>query len=548
MRRISVNLVVPLLAYAVLLLGITNVAAEDVQSLRASEDGSSKFRPNVVMIVVDDLGWADLGFRNDNQIKTPNINTLYERGVELTRYYVHTVCSPSRASLMTGRYSHHNGVHNWLKPAGNIAVRPEEIFLSDRFKDAGYDTYMVGKWHLGHHKWKYLPHYRGFDSYYGFVTGGGDYFLGRANVDRIWYHYLEATAPHCNAETCVRIPWEAENRYSTDVFSEKAVEAINRHGESKSGNPFFLLVTYQGVHGGGFQPNQVPLHYVEPYMHFPPGRRRQFAGMVAAVDYGVGNITKALHDNGFTDDNTLIILTTDNGGPINTGDACGSSNYPYRGGKHSLYEGGVRGTAFVTGYGIPGKGVYDGLMHITDWTATLADVAGYSLRTNLPLDSESHWAHLTSTPESLIRETPVRSEVVLGNVSDHGRGFGMIIDGHDGKQWKIISDSPGYPNQWSTLDLYGESENENLQGPDTPCEEGFCLYELTSDPRERTDLSQDEAYATVLKTLKQRLLDEWDTSYDIPRDCNIQPIAKDHERVGATWWPYCPNNAVAVEQ
>lgn len=512
------------------------------QFAKAAENNGTK--PNIVFIVIDDLGYADIGYRNDNEIDTPHLNSIVGRGIDLQRYYVHTVCSPSRAALMTGRFSHHTGVHNWLHPIANIAVELDEVFLSQKLKDAGYATHMVGKWHLGHHKWSYTPTYRGFDTYFGYYTGGGDYFMGRCDSERYWFQYLDAKAPNCNEEeTCVRIPWEIQVEYSTEVFSRKAVEVVERHAAHERDKPLFLYLAFQAMHAGFFQPNQVPPYWVEPYLkRMGPGQRRQFAGALAAVDSAVGNLTDVLERNGFTDENTLIIVSTDNGGPVHVGDAVGARNTPYRGGKHCLYEGGVRGVAFLAGYGIKRKGKsYSALMHITDWFATLADVAGFSLETKRPLDSVSHWARLSAdSDEELADAEPLRTEIALGNVSDYGYGFGMIIDDDEGHQWKIIADSPGYPSVLTEEDP--ASDPHGLETKGKSCHNGFCLFELTSDPQESNDLAEDPAYASILAKLRKRILQEIETFHDIPKDCDIEATPRYELHVGNAWWPYCPDD------
>ncbi|GBG25002.1 Arylsulfatase B [Hondaea fermentalgiana] len=511
------------------------------------------------MIVIDSLGYADLGFRNDKEIDTPNLDALADRGLKLERYYVHTACSPSRAALMTGRYAHHTGVHDSFEASSNLAVESDEVFLSEQLKDAGYATHMIGKWHLGHHKWEYLPTYRGFDSFYGFLTDGGCYYMGRSTGNfktyRFWFHYLEMKAPKCNVESCVRIPWEAQNQYSTENLSNKAVQAISRHAESFSDKPLFLYLAYQGVAAGFPQPNQVPPHFAEPYAkRIKSPTRRQFAAMLSALDQGIGNVTHALQLNGFNEDNTLIIISTDTGGPVDTEDAVGSSNQPLRGGRHSLFEGGVRGTAFLAGYGVSTKNrsVYKGLMHIADWFATIADVAGFPIKSSKRLDSLSHWTHLSGS--ALDATSAVRSEVVLGNVSEsYGTGFAMIVDEQGTKdesatagpkQWKIVAGSAGYPFTWSDSNPQPHQREKGYQPPSSKsCKHGYCLYELLSDPYEQNDLATDPAYTNVLANLRTKLHAELETSHTIVPDCTKAPVEKYEQHVVHVWYPYCDDTS-----
>jgi len=486
-------------------------------------------RPNIVLMVIDDLGFADVGFRNNGQISTPNLDGIARRGAELKNYYVHSVCSPSRAALFTGRFSHHTGVHHIFISGSNTGLGLDEVLLSDKMQSAGYSTHLVGKWHLGLHKWAYTPGFRGFDSYFGYLCGGGDYFMGFADMVKFWFMYIEQNRANCSSLDCVRIPWEVQTKYSTEVYAEKATGIIERHAEQNSSKPLFLTVTFQGVHSAGFQPNEVPPKYVEPFLDsLKPGQRRQFAGMLAAVDFAIGNISAALERNGFTEENTLLIVTTDNGGPVFSGDSCGSRNTPLRGGKHTLFEGGVRGTAFLSGFGVL-QGVYDGLMHITDWYATLADVAGYNLETKLPLDSVSHWDLLSG---NALSTSSVRSELVLGNAS--GFGFGMIVD-INATRWKIVQGSPGVPDKWSKLDEDDQIETE----ASLKCPGDFCLFDLTNDPEERHEVAGLTENANVLKKLKRRLEEELKTFRNLQPDCDLDPIPKWEEHVGHAWYPYC---------
>eukprot|EP00466_Bigelowiella_natans_P019513 jgi/Bigna1/22283/gw1.87.10.1 len=331
-------------------------------ALPAASPASIPTQPNVLWVVVDDLGWHDVGFRS-HEILTPNVDALREGGLELTQYYVQSVCSPSRAAFLTGRYPLHNTVNDWIQVKKASALPLNETLLPEVLKQSGYATHAVGKWHLGFYKWKHTPTFRGFDSFYGFYSGGEDYF---EHTSAGGYDMHHDAGPNCG-NGCSRVAVEAQGRYSTKVFSEQAVKVIENHNASR---PLFLYLAYQAVHS----PAQVPASYRDRYnATIPDMKRRTFAGMLSCMDEGLGNVTAALKSRGLSDD-LLVIFTTDNGGPIFTGDAIGASNYPLKGGKHSIWEGGTRGTAvFWSSKRKPPapSATYSNLMHAADWVPTL---------------------------------------------------------------------------------------------------------------------------------------------------------------------------------
>jgi arylsulfatase A-like enzyme len=197
--------------------------------------------PNVVFIVVDDLGWDDVGFRNNGEIHTPNIDKLAMEGVVLDQYYVQDVCSPSRATFMTGRYPIHNSIVDWIPPASSYGLPLNETTMAQKFKEAGYMSHATGKWHLGFYKWEHTPTFRGFDSFKGFYSGGEDYFSHVANGA---YDFRTDSRPDCG-KGCSALNTGDQGRYSTTVFSEEAVRIVNSHKKTR---PLFLYLAYQGVH------------------------------------------------------------------------------------------------------------------------------------------------------------------------------------------------------------------------------------------------------------------------------------------------------------
>jgi arylsulfatase A-like enzyme len=295
-------------------------------------------KPNVVFIVIDDLGHDDVGFRS-NEIKTPVIDGLAAAGLVLENYYVQDVCSPSRATFMTGRYSMHNTIVDWIPPASAYGLPLNETTMAQMFASAGYACAATGKWHLGFYKWEMTPTFRGFESFRGFYSGGEDYFKHTSSGA---YDFRHDKTPKCGPG-CSLVDSDSSGKYSTTVFTTEAVRVVNEHPFTKK--PLFLYLAYQGVHA----PAEVPQSYVTPYNDLiADEKRRVFAGMLSAVDEGIGNVTKALQARGAFD-NTLFVFTADNGGPTTTGDGVGARNWPLKGGKHSIWEGGVKATAFISG-------------------------------------------------------------------------------------------------------------------------------------------------------------------------------------------------------
>jgi arylsulfatase B len=276
--------------------------------------------PHVLFIVLDDLGFDDVGFRS-GEIRTPHIDGFAKSGLVLDQYYVQDVCSPSRSTFMTGRYAMHHGVVDWIPPASAYGLPLNETTMAQLFQRAGYATHMSGKWHLGFYKWAMTPTFRGFDSFVGFYSGGEDYFQHTSSGA---YDFRRDDSPNCGAN-CSRIAWQDQGAYSTTIFAEEAVRVVTAHEPSKQ--PLFLYLAFQGVHA----PAQVPQSYADAYAStITDHKRRTFAGMLSAVDEGIGNVTAALQAKGMLDD-TLIVFTTDNGGPTTTGDGVGARNWPLRG-------------------------------------------------------------------------------------------------------------------------------------------------------------------------------------------------------------------------
>jgi arylsulfatase A-like enzyme len=314
-------------------------------------------RPNILVIVVDDLGYGELGCQGNREIPTPHIDSIAINGIRFTDGHVTApVCSPSRAGLLTGRYQTRFG--HELNAIGRQNLQPEiglplsEVTLADALKAAGYATGLIGKWHLGGTP-GYHPQKRGFDEVYGFLHEGHFYlpppyrgatsflrirelpseFLGRkVDGEIIWSTHLPADEPPYDADNPILRGGQAviETEYLTDALTREAKAFIERHKD----HPFFLYLAYNAPHS----PMQAAGKYLSRFGHIENLHRRVFAAMLANLDEGVGAVLEQLNELKL-DRDTIVFFLSDNGGP--TAELT-SSNTPLRGGKGQLWEGGIR--------------------------------------------------------------------------------------------------------------------------------------------------------------------------------------------------------------
>ncbi|KAL8593460.1 hypothetical protein ACOMHN_000775 [Nucella lapillus] len=323
-------------------------------------------RPHIVFIIADDLGWGDVGFHG-SEISTPHIDALAYSGIILNKYYVSPICSPTRSAIMTGRHPIHTGMQvGVIGGATPYGLPLNETIMAQHLQTLGYRRHIVGKWHLGFFADPYLPTNRGFETHFGYYTGHEDYFDHEAQDSG--FYGLDF---HRNGETL----WNVNGNFSTEMYTQEAEKVISAHDPSE---PLFLYLAHQAVHAGNMpDPLQVPQKYVDRFTHkIHDVRRRMFAGMVSALDDSVGRVVDALKAKGMLD-NTIIVFTTDNGGPTNGYDGNAACNWPLRGVKNTMWEGGVRGVGFINSPLLGDQGyVSDNFFHVTDWLPTLFRAAG----------------------------------------------------------------------------------------------------------------------------------------------------------------------------
>jgi arylsulfatase A-like enzyme len=409
-------------------------------------------RPNIVFIMADDLGNADLGYRG-GEVKTPNIDKLANEGVRLESFYGQQVCTPSRAALMTGRYPMRYGLQTLvIFPSHIYGLPTDERTLPQALKEAGYTTLMDGKWHLGHADKKYWPQNRGFDYFYGNVVGEVDYFTRARGGVTDWQRngkFLKETG------------------YYTTLIGDDAVKLIDRKDGKK---PFFLYFASLAPHA----PYQAPESYINQYKSVPDTQRRTYLAMITALDDQVGRIVAELDKKGLRD-NTIILFASDNGGATSGLFAQGAkskeereseqggiqqdakapaSNAPFSGGKGGLHEGGVRVPAFVNWPGKLKPRVVNEPLHMVDVMPTLLALAGGKGSADHPFDGRDMWSAIAEGTASPNEDILISVEAFRGAIR---KG-----------DWKLVKIAllPGKTELFDLAHDPGETTNVADQNPE----------------------------------------------------------------------------------
>lgn len=427
----------------------------------AAKIGAAAERPpNVLFIVADDLGWADVGYHG-SALHTPNLDRLARTGVELDHHYVAPVCSPTRAGLLSGRYWSRFGVNN---PQATQAFPFGTVTIAAALKSRGYQTCITGKWHLGSLP-EWGPRKFGFDRSYGALGGGTgpwDHRYKTGPYTRNW---------HRNDE------YVDEKGHATDLIAREAISFLQAPRRA----PFFLYVPFTAVH----HPLDEPPAYLKANANIEE-RRRQYAACVQHMDDAVGRILAALEKTGQRP-NTLVVFTSDNGGmgvpagndlkhyPGSYQDGMLGENQPLRGHKGQVYEGGIRVPAFVHWPGRLRQRKVSAPIHVVDWMPTLARLAGYQPEGNLKWDGRDIWPLLEGNGKPGPRE--------LYWKGPGGRSFALRSG-----DWKLV-----------------------VQAARGASKEKVELFQLGRDPYEQTDVSAAEPgiVARLEKLLAaQRLRDD----------------------------------------
>ena len=445
MRTVIGTLVRCTAAIALSTIGSANAAANKPTAAKTSA------KPNIIHIVADDLGWKDVGFNGATDIKTPNIDKLAAEGAKFTQFYVQPMCTPTRAALMTGRYPFRYGLQTAVIPSVSAyGLDTAEWLLPQALKEAGYNTAIIGKWHLGHADKKYWPKQRGFDYQYGAMIGELDYFTHEEHGVLDWYRDNKPVR---------------EKGYTTQLLADDAVKYINAQDPGK---PFYLYLTFNAPH----TPYQAPKEYIDRYPNIEDPTRRIYAGMVTCLDDEIGRVVGALDKKG-SRDNTLILFHSDNGGTRNAMFAgvmadmskvkIPCDNGPYRDGKGTLYEGGTRVVAFANWPRHIKPGTVVELIHAVDIYPTFAALAGASTAKCKPLDGLNVW-------DTIAEGKPSPRHEIVYNVEPFR---GAVRQG----DWKLV---------WRTL------LPSNVE-----------LFDLAQDPSEKDNLAAQ--HPDKVAALQQRL-------------------------------------------
>jgi arylsulfatase A-like enzyme len=418
----------------------------------SAQDGAR--RPNILYIVADDLGWADVGFRGSD-IRTPAIDSLAAEGARLDQFYVQPMCTQTRAALMTGRYPLRYGLQSFvIIPEQTYGIPLEETLLPELLREAGYRTALIGKWHLGHADPALWPQQRGFDYHYGALIGEIDYFTREIHGTTDWYRDNQVVE---------------EEGYVTRLLGEDAVRYI---GELDGEDPFFLYLAFTAPH----TPFQAPEDALALYDGIGDPNRQAYAAMITEMDTQIAAVLDALDRKGLRD-NTLVIFHSDNGGvrsatfagQIETAGGLPASNGDLRGGKGDLFEGGTRAVALASWPGVIEEGTVEGVMHVVDMLPTLAGLAGASTAGTQPLDGVDVWDTIATRAPSPRTELVYNVEMFRGAIRDG--------------DWKLFYRAP-LPS-------------------------ARMLFNLAEDPNETTDVSsQNPAIADALEARIQELAGE----------------------------------------
>jgi len=472
--------------------------------LVAGQDITSQ--PNILMIVADDLGWNDVSWHNPEVIM-PNLDKLAREGLILENNYVQPTCGPSRSALMTGYYPIHVGAQFMpIATCEPVGLPTKFKLLPQYLKEYGYSTHLAGKWHLGHCAPEYQPTNRGFDTFKGLWLGVGDHNLhgwGAAVAN-------EAPVPGYDFHQDEEIDMAVRNIDTSEVISARFSEML---AERNSSQPFFFEAAFQDVH----TPLQVQEEYADLYPNIEDPQRKLLLGMASRLDTHVGKMVSQLQQSTYLTkdgvtksllEDTLIIFTSDNGGMSEGLGYAGGSNYPLRGRKGDVLEGGTRVPGFVYNFGRTGTS--DGFIHITDWLPTLVKGVAGGSEADLPADMDGlNQIELLTQPEG----QSVRDEILYDilNMEDFNYTFylpqpnwpaNLVLDGAFGgalryQNYKIILGC-------STLIGCSSSYNESFGGSQS--NDRVLLYNLDEDEAEMIDLSTDPQYEDILQDLRERLM------------------------------------------
>jgi len=383
-------------------------------------------KPNVIVFLADDLGWSDVGFHGGTQIDTPSLDRIAREGAQLDRFYTTPICSPTRAALMTGRDPMRLGVaYSVIMPWHNHGIHPDEHFMPETFRAAGYQTAMVGKWHLGHAQMTYHPNQRGFDHFYGHLHTEVGYFPPFANQGGKDFQR--------NGKSI------EDEGYESYLLADEASRWIRERDKQK---PFFIYMPFIAPHTPLDAPDDLKEKYADISDDRKPARsdqtdssrrfrrmllqksaRPMYAAVVDAMDQAIGRVLATLDEQGIANE-TIVLFLSDNGGAAYA--YGGADNVPLRGGKGETFEGGIRVVAAIRWPdGIPAGSTVSTMMSAMDVFPSLAAAAGIEPGNVRKLDGRNVWPAIAGGQEIprkdlmfFASETPIRGHFNLTALND----------------------------------------------------------------------------------------------------------------------------------
>ncbi|XP_077515245.1 arylsulfatase B-like isoform X2 [Amblyomma americanum] len=479
----------------------------------------AKRPPDIVFFLADDLGWCDVSFHGCPQIPTPNLDALAADGIILNSYYTQPACTPSRAALLTGIYPLRIGMEGlavdvaepWGLPL-NVRILPQYLH------ELGYESHLIGKWNLGYYTEDVTPSRRGFDSFYGFYNGEEDYY-----THTITYENHTGLDFWLNTEPL----WSASGKYSTTLYTERAQYLIANRNKSK---PLFLLLSHQAPHGAeAYAPFQAPQENIDKFPYIGEENRTIYAGMVDALDQSVGRVFQTLSDAGMLD-NVVIVFGSDNGGAPFGAHASRSFNWPLRGAKGALWEGGTRSAAFIWSPLLKrNRRVSNQLMHITDWLPTLYSIGGGDVADLGKMDGKDMWKSLSrGLPSPRVEMVYNYDEWILNASGIRHDDYKLVLDGT--RLYNLRYPVPGGNRPYDDLDkllaqsraaktlrrFYGTKDlnlpknwrktatlkcgkvKENFSEMDS-----VYLFDIVKDPCELNNIAT--SHPKIVEALKQRI-------------------------------------------
>eukprot|EP01084_Bolivina_argentea_P042851 78987_1 len=483
-----------------------------------------KNNPHIIYILMDDFGYANVGFHND-RMKTPNMDKLLKESLYLSNFYTFKFCSPTRSSLMSGRIPYHVNQLNDNVCSPHFGVPLNMTMISEKLVDqSNYIAHQIGKWHMGFATTAHTPLGRKFTSSLGYIGYGEE------------DHYNQTNKITVGNETCYGIDlWDTNKpakklhgTYNGFSYGKRAIDIINNHTQTSPNNPLFMYLATQNNHS----PWEVPQEYINQFNSSWYQLQRTVAGMSLFEDGLIANVTKALKANGMWD-NTLLIITSDNGGPSGS-DGSAANNSPLRGGKYSDFQGGIMVVAMVSGGYLPqnrrGKTI-NGTFHIADWYSTIlkgiigidptdkrAEAAGLP-----PIDSINMWDYLLSDGSN---QSSPRYEFVMSG------GEGMVQGDYKlmfGKQSPAFWTTDDYPNGTK-----GEPTSINCGSAKT----GGCLFNIILDPTEHNDIINNSENAQLVAQIRARYLQLQKTTFYPDRGTPDQNCCVQIQKNGGYWGPW----------